>query len=60
MMAFLAPYKVIRVATDVDTFGYRPEEGETDDEGNEIEDKEYTTKDFDRTIILPNRDKKSS
>lgn len=55
---FLAPYKVIRVATDVDTFGYRPEDGEVDDEGNEIEDKEYTTKDFDRTIILPERDKK--
>lgn len=55
---FLAPYKGIRVATDVDTFGYRPEEGETDDEGNEIEDREYSTKDFDRTIILPERDKK--
>ena len=55
---FLAPYKVIRVATDVDTFGFRPEEGELDDDGEEIEDKEYTTKDFDRTIILPERDKK--
>jgi type I restriction enzyme R subunit len=55
---FLAPYKVIRVATDVDTFGYRPEEGQVDDDGNEIEDKEYTSKDFDRTIILPERDKK--
>jgi type I restriction enzyme R subunit len=53
---FLAPYKVIRVATDVDTFGYRPEEGEVDDEGNEIEDKEYTSKDIDRTLILPQRD----
>jgi type I restriction enzyme R subunit len=53
---FLAPYKVIRVATDVDTFGYRPEEGDVDDEGNEIEDKEYTTKDIDRRIILPQRD----
>lgn len=55
---FLAPYKVIRVATDVDTFGWRPEEGETDDKGNEIADKEYTTKDFDRVIVLPERDKK--
>ncbi|HEX8762872.1 MAG TPA: DEAD/DEAH box helicase family protein [Candidatus Saccharimonadales bacterium] len=55
---FLAPYKVIRVATDVDTFGYRPEEGELDDDGNEIEDKEYTSKDIDRNIILPERDKK--
>jgi type I restriction enzyme R subunit len=55
---FLAPYKVIRIATDVDTFGWRPETGETDDDGNEIEDKEYTTKDFDRNVILPERDKK--
>lgn len=55
---FLAPYKVIRIATDVDTFGYRPEQGELDDEGNEIEDREYTSKDIDRTIILPERDKK--
>lgn len=55
---FLAPYKVIRVATDVDTFGWRPEDGETDDEGNAIEDREYNSKDFDRTIILPERDKK--
>lgn len=53
---FLAPYKVIRVATDVDTFGYRPEDGDVDDEGNTIEDKEYTTKDIDRRIILPKRD----
>ncbi len=28
---FLAPYKVIRVALDVDTFGWRPEEGQVDD-----------------------------
>lgn len=55
---FLAPYKVIRIATDVDTFGYRPGEGDLDDAGNEIEDKEYTSKDIDRTIILPERDKK--
>lgn len=55
---FLAPYKVIRVATDVDTFGYRPEEGETDDDGNIIDDKEYSTIDIDRKIILPERDKK--
>lgn len=53
---FLAPYKVIRIATDVDTFGYRPEDGDVDDEGIEIEDREYTTKDIDRKIVLPQRD----
>ncbi len=54
---FLAPYKVIRIAIDVDTFGYRPEAGELDDDGNEIEDKEWTSKDIDRGLILPERDK---
>lgn len=55
---FLAPYKVVRVATDVDTFGWRPEEGMLDDEGNPVEDREYTTKDFDRKLVLPERDQK--
>lgn len=54
---FLAPYKVIRVATDVDTFGWRPEDGAVDDDGNEIRDKQYTSKDYDGTLILPERDK---
>lgn len=55
---FLAPYKVIRVATDVDTFGYTPEPGELDDDGNELVTNTYTTKDIDGKIILPERDKK--
>lgn len=55
---FLAPYKVVRIATDVDTFGWRPEEGTLDDEGNPVEDREYTTKDFDRKLVLPERDQK--
>lgn len=55
---FLAPYKVVRIATDVDTFGWRPEEGTVDDHGNTVEDREYTTKDFDRKLVLPERDQK--
>lgn len=55
---FLAPYKVVRVATDVDTFGWRPEEGMLDDDGNPVEDREYNTKDFDRKLVLPERDQK--
>lgn len=55
---YLAPYKVIRVATDVDTFGFRPSSGQVDDSGEEIPDKEYTEKDFDRSLVLPERDKR--
>jgi type I restriction enzyme R subunit len=55
---YLAPYKVIRVATDVDTFGFRPAAGQVDDSGEEIPDKEYTDRDFDRSIVLPERDKR--
>src|SRR6202011_1727538 len=36
---FLAPYQVIKVHIDVDVHGYRPEWGDTDREGNEIEDR---------------------
>ena len=54
---FLAPYKVIRIGLDKDLLGYRPEEGKTDVYGYEIEDKEYSIKDFDRTIVLDDRTK---
>lgn len=55
---YLAPYKVIRVATDVDTFGFRPTPGQLDDAGDQIPDREYGQKDFDRSIVLPERDKR--
>jgi type I restriction enzyme R subunit len=55
---FLAPYKVIRVALDVDTFGFRPTEGQVDDRGIEIPDREYTADDIDDTIVFPERDKR--
>jgi type I restriction enzyme R subunit len=54
---FLAPYKVIKVHIDVDVQGYRPERGETDRYGNEIEDRLYNTKDFDRTLVIDDRTK---
>lgn len=52
---FLAPYKVIRVGIDVDLEGYRPEKGKLDVYGNLIEDREYNTKDYDKTMIIDNR-----
>lgn len=54
---FLAPYKVIRVGIDVDLLGYRPEKGKVDMYGEEIIDREYNTKDFDRTLIIDDRTK---
>jgi type I restriction enzyme R subunit len=55
---FLAPYKVIRVGMDVDVMGWRPVQGQTDDDGNEIEDREYGSTDYDKNIILVKRTKK--
>lgn len=54
---FLAPYKVIRIGLDKDLVGYRPEAGKLDDNGYEIEDREYNVKDFDRTLVLDERTK---
>lgn len=52
---FLAPYKVLRVGLDVDLYGWRPEEGQTDIDGDLVEDREYNVKDFDRNIIIDER-----
>ena len=54
---FLAPYKVLRVGLNVDLEGYRPPAYKRDVEGNEIEDREYNTKDFDSTLIIDERTK---
>ncbi|MCP5365983.1 MAG: DEAD/DEAH box helicase family protein [Hyphomicrobiales bacterium] len=54
---FLAPYKVIKVHVDRDVEGYRPERGQLDRDGNEVEDRIYNTKDFDRTLVLDDRTK---
>jgi type I restriction enzyme R subunit len=54
---FLAPYKVIKVHIDRDVEGYRPEPGQLDREGHEVEDRIYNAKDFDRTLVLDQRTK---
>jgi type I restriction enzyme, R subunit len=52
---FLAPYKVIKVHIDRDIEGYRPEPGKLDREGNEVEDRIYDIKDFDRSFVIDER-----
>jgi type I restriction enzyme R subunit len=52
---FLAPYKVIKVHIDRDVEGYRPELGQLDRRGNEVEDRIYNSRDFDRSIVLDDR-----
>jgi type I restriction enzyme R subunit len=52
---FLAPYKVIRIALNIDAEGYRPQQGKTDKEGVEIEDRIYNRKDFDRKLVIDER-----
>ena len=54
---FLAPYKVVRVHIDRDVEGYRPEPGQLDRYGREIEDRIYNTRDFDRNLVLDERTK---
>ena len=54
---FLAPYKVIKIHVDRDVEGYRPQKGQLDRYGKEVEDRIYNTKDFDRTLVLDDRTK---
>lgn len=53
---FLAPFKVVRVGLNTDLEGWRPYECQRDIDGNEIEDREYNVKDFDRNIVIEERD----
>jgi len=52
---FLAPYKVVQIMLDKDIGGYRPSILDRDREGREVEDKVYTTKNFDKDIVLTER-----
>ncbi len=52
---FLAPYKVVRIDIDKDLEGWRPEKGMIDKFGNEIPDRIYNAKDFDRNLVIEAR-----
>jgi len=52
---FLAPYRVLRIALNVDAEGWRPEQGKTDKDGYEIEDRIYNRKDFDKNLVIEER-----
>jgi len=54
---FLAPYKVIRVGLNTDLEGWRPEIGKKDKNGNEVDDRVYNTKDFDKNLVIDERTK---
>ena len=47
---FLAPYLVHRVVTETDATGFRPEDGQLDDNGELIPDGIYITPDFENTL----------
>jgi type I restriction enzyme, R subunit len=52
---FLAPYKVIRIDLDKDLDGWRPDPGQLDRRGTLIPDELYTSRDFDRTLVIDER-----
>lgn len=52
---FLAPYRVVRVNLNIDAEGWRPEQGKKDKDGNEVEDRIYNRKDFDRNLVIQER-----
>ncbi|EDP95168.1 DEAD/DEAH box helicase family protein [Kordia algicida OT-1] len=51
---FLAPYKVVRITTSVDD-GWRPTKGLLDKYGNEVKDRIYNLKDYDKTLAIDER-----
>ena len=52
---FLAPYKVIRINVDKDVDGWMPFPGQKDKYGNVIQDREYGISDWDRTVVMEQR-----
>lgn len=52
---FLAPYRVLRIALNVDTEGWRPDQGKTDRHGVLVQDRIYNRRDFDRTLVIEER-----
>ncbi|MCC5937716.1 MAG: DEAD/DEAH box helicase family protein [Lunatimonas sp.] len=54
MDGFLAPYKVVRITTNLDE-GWRPTSGMLDKFGHEIKDRIYNLKDYDRKMVIDQR-----
>jgi len=52
---YLAPYKVVRVTLDIDAEGWRPQGGKLDKYGNEVPDRVYNQKDYDRNLVIDER-----
>ncbi|TGE20550.1 DEAD/DEAH box helicase [Hymenobacter aquaticus] len=52
---FLAPYRVLRIGTNIDLDGWRPEDGKTDVRGGLVEDRVYNLRDFDRKLVIAER-----
>ncbi|OLP07956.1 restriction endonuclease [Rhodoferax antarcticus ANT.BR] len=53
---YLAPYKVVRVDLDKDTFGWRPTAGMIGKHGHVIEDRIYNTTDMNRKLVQESRE----
>ena len=53
---FLAPYKVIRISTNLDD-GWRPTQGMLDKYGNVVDDRVYNLRDYDRNLVVDDRTK---
>jgi type I restriction enzyme R subunit len=53
---FLAPYKVVRIATNLDD-EWRPTKGLKDKYGHEVKDRIYNIKDYDRNLVIDERTK---
>ncbi len=52
---FLAPYKVVKIHIDRDVEGYRPERGQLDRDSEEVADRIYDARDFDRMLVIDGR-----
>ena len=54
---FLAPYKVVKVHIDRDIEGWRPTSGQLARDGEPVDDRIYTVRDFDRRLVIDGRTK---
>jgi type I restriction enzyme, R subunit len=52
---FLAPYRVVRIALNVDTEGWRPDKNKRDKDGQLVEDRIYNRIDFDKNLVIEER-----